>query len=132
MRTYSVTDYPKKHKDLFNFLVGEYGFEMTNEIKTDFSYISEYTWQDIRIVFNYDTKDNFFYFTLIRGARTKYPNDKDRENIRPLIALFQKFEPNIDVRKLMPDDAQYLAALEQTAALLRKHGANVLKGFEWF
>jgi hypothetical protein len=132
MRTYSVEDYLVNQNSLFNFLVEEYGYKLTKQSKFDFNFVSEYIRQDVRINLNYDFKDNFYYFSIIKGARTLFPNDQDDENIKPLIALFQKYEPHIDVNKLMPDDTQYLEALERTASLLKKYGDKVLRGLEWF
>jgi len=131
-RNYSVIDYPIKQKELFEFLITDYGFKLTEELDADFSYISEYKKKGIRIHLDYDHKDNFFYFKLIRGDDTKFPNDQDTENIKTFLELFQKYVPNLDVYKLLPDDKQYLKSLERNAILLRKYGDKVLRGEEWF
>lgn len=127
-----MTGYLDEQKRLFDFLTTEYDFTLSEERKTDFSYITDYRKKGLRIHFNYDTKDNFFYFVLIRGDNTQFPNDKDNENIKPLLALFKAHEPNLDIKIVLPDDKQYLDSLKRTAELLKKYGDKILKGTEWF
>ncbi len=132
MRKYAVKDYPEKQRECFNYLITEYNFKLTEEIEGDFDFISIYRKPGIRIHLNYDVRDNFFYFTLIRGDDTQFPNDKDKENIKSFLMLFNKYDPNFESKKIQPDDKQYIKALEQNAILLRKFGDRVLKGDEWF
>jgi len=131
MRNYSVLDYPSKQKEYFEFLVIEYDFKLTEEKKADFDFICEYRKPGIRVHLNYDIRDNFFYFTLIKGDNTIFPNDKDNENIRPFFLLFQHFDHNLDPKKLQPNNDQYLESLKANAILLRKYGDRILKGYDW-
>jgi hypothetical protein len=131
MRNYSVTGYVEEQKKLFSFLITEYGFALSEERRTAFSYITDYRRRGLRVHLNYDTKDNFFYFVLIKGEHTIFPNDSDKENIKPLLALFKKYEPDLDMKRLLPDDKQYLESLKRTAQLLQKYGDRVLRGEEW-
>jgi hypothetical protein len=113
-------------------LIRDYNFILIDEVETDFDFISIYRKPGIRIHLDYDVRDNFFYFTLIRGDDTRFPNDKDKENIKSFLMLFKKYDPNFDSKKIQPDDKQYIKSLEQNAILLRKFGDKVLKGDEWF
>lgn len=131
MRTYSILEYPIKVKEYFDFLTSEYGYDLVKEERRTFSYLNIYEKGNIRIYLNYDIRDNFYYFSLIRGKETRYPNDHDKENIKPFFHLFQKYEPDIVLKRLQPDDNQYLEALELNAQLLKKYGDRVLKEEEW-
>ena len=131
MRKYSFTNYPNEFDEYFNFLITDFGFSLTQKKETDFSYINEFQKENIRVRFNYDIRDNFFYFSIIRGKNTLYPNDHDQENIKPLFSLFEKYEPNLNIRDLLPDDTQYIKSLELNAKLLKKYGEKVLNGEEW-
>jgi hypothetical protein len=131
MRTYSVVEYPKYEEEYFNFLITEYGYNLTENKKVTFGFIATYQKGDVRIHLDYETRDDFFYFTLIRGRDTKYPNDFDNENIKPFFRLFEKYEPKSVIDKLQPDDKQYLESLKLNADLLKKYGDKVLKGEEW-
>ena len=132
MKKYAVKDYPDKQRECFNYLIRDYNFILIDEVETDFDFISIYRKPGIRIHLDYDVRDNFFYFTLIRGDDTRFPNDKDKENIKSFLMLFKKYDPNFDSKKIQPDDKQYIKSLEQNAILLRKFGDKVLKGDEWF
>lgn len=131
MRQYSILDYPKRHREYFDFLITDYGFNITEETRLTFSYITVYKKDDIRVDLNYDTRDNFFYFVLIRGKDTKYPNDHDKTNIITFLDVFAESEPGIDLKQFEPDDDQYLKSLELNAIYLKKHGDKILKGEHW-
>lgn len=128
MRNYSVVDYQKKQKEYFDFLLTEYNFHLTEERETDFGFINEYRKHGLRVHLNYDIRDNFFYFVLIRGDNTKYPNDKDNDNIRPFFLLFKEFDHDLDPKKLQPDNEQYLISLKKNAMLLKRYGEKILRG----
>ncbi|TAL17991.1 hypothetical protein EPN96_03295 [bacterium] len=132
MRKYSVVDFLEKVKSAFAFLIAEYGFEIVKEEEYDFDYIIEYRNNEIRISLDYDVKDNFFYFEIIRGVDTKFPNDKDRVNIKSFIDLINKYEPSFNIDLIQPDDSQYQKALEYNSIILKKYGNGILRGIEWF
>lgn len=134
MRTYKFTNSPQEIKECFKFLIEEYKYSIIEESITNYgpNYIYINTTGNIRVKLNYDYKDNFYYFEIIKGVNTKYPNDLDNENIRPLFRLVQKYEPGFDVRKLQPDNNQYLEALKLNVEMLKKYGDKILKGQEWF
>lgn len=131
MKTYSILEYPQKVREYFDFLINEYGYELIEDVHVTFGFITIYQRGDIRIHLYFEIPDKFYYFSLIRGKETRYPNDHDTENIKPFFRLFQKYEPDIDLKKLQPDQNQYLESLELNAQLLKKYGASVLKGEEW-
>jgi hypothetical protein len=134
MRTYKYTNSPQEIKEYFQFLIDEYKYSIIEESITNYgpSYIYINNIGNIRVKLNYDYKDNFYYFEIIKGVNTKYPNDLDNENIRPLFKLVKKYEVDFDVRKLQPDNNQYLEALKLNAEMLKKYGDKILKGQEWF
>lgn len=131
MKKFSVLGYPQSAKRAFSFLWKELGFSVQEE---DFgaAYRISYGKGDIRIILDYDFKDNFFYFVIIRGKNTQFPNDMDRENIKTFYEFAQKFEPGTNAKKLQPDEDQYLDALNANAHLLKVHGKLILAGREWF
>lgn len=132
MRSYSITDYPKEARERFHFLVKEYGYKLREE-NQGLAYVIEYNKADRRVLLNYDKRDNFFYFILIRGRDTVYPNDLDAENIKPFYELGIEFgSSEFDPASLQPDEYQYLEALENNAQLLRTFGKEILQGEAWF
>jgi len=130
MPTYNTEQYPGNHKKMFNFLIEEYQYFLVKSVKTDFGYIDEYRNNNIRIVMNYDVRDNIFYFDIINGYNTTYPNDSDNENIKMFHDLFSKHE-TVALQRVMPDEKQYVQSLYLNAVLLRKYGDKVLRGEEW-
>lgn len=130
-RKFNILESPTKIDDAFEFLIDSYGYSVIQKLEESYTYYVRYEKGDRKVALNYDYKDNFFYFDLINGKNTPYPNDHDDKNIKPFFRLFQKYEPKIDLKKLQPDDNQYLEALELNAQLLRKYGEKVLKGEEW-
>jgi hypothetical protein len=124
MRKYDVRDYLKKQRKYFDYLVKDYGFTLDQEKEFSLNYVAEYKKEGIRINLNYDTRDNFFYFTIIKGDNTQFPNDKDKENIRSFLMLFRRSEPNlgIDDSKIQPNDKQYEDSLRNNAELLKNTG----------
>lgn len=134
MRTYKFTNSPKEIKDFFQFLINDYNFYIKEESITNFGprYIYINRKGDIKVKLNYDYKDNFYYFEIIKGKDTKYPNDSDNQNIKPLFRLAQKYDASFDIKKLQPDDNQYLEALKMNAEMLKKYGDKILRGEEWF
>ena len=127
----SNADYSAKQKLLFNFLVGEYGYKLLEDYRGACTFVTTYIKNDIRISMDFDIKDNFFYFKLIKGRDTLFPNDSDRKNIIPFFRLFEKYDPYFDPNSIQPDDHQYEEALRLNAELLKKYGDKVLKGEEW-
>ena len=132
MRKYSVIDYLEKQNECFKFLIADYHFKLVKEKEADFDFVSEYRKKGIRVHLDYDIRDNFFYFTLIKGDDTKFPNDEDKENIKSFLTFFMRYDPKIDSKLIQPDDKQYLESLKRNASLLKKYGDKILKGEEWF
>ena len=119
-------------KNEFSFLQENFGFYLNKEFSSNKGVTYQYSNDIIRINLNYDFRENFFYFKLIRGMDTQYPNDQDFENIKTFSDLAKKNDPNFDLRLLQPDQKQYLDALKLNAQLLRINGAKILRGEEWF
>ena len=119
-------------KSEFSFLISEYGFEIVEESSTNKGVNYHYGNGKVRIDLTYDYRENFFYFKLIRGKNTQYPNDRDFENIKPFFRLTEKYEPTLPPNKLQPDENQYREALKLNAEVLKKYGDKILKGEEWF
>lgn len=131
MRSYRASDATNALNEKFSFLVDDYGYELAEERKENYGYFARYEKGNRRVHIAYDYKDNFFYFSIVRGRNTIYPNDADRENIKAFYRLFEKYDPEMDFNKLQPDENQYLDALEFNVSLLKQFGDRVLKGEEW-
>src|SRR6266508_4197086 len=82
MDTYTLDDFPLLLQQTFRFLVDQFGFAIVRQKAAPYGYVVEYARGQRRVILYYDYKEDFFYFTLIRGAETPYPNDQDKENIR--------------------------------------------------
>ncbi|MFC1643494.1 hypothetical protein ACFL1F_00225 [Chlamydiota bacterium] len=127
MPPYSILDYNKNREKFFDFLIKDYNFNIIEDVERTFSFLTIYEKNNIRIRLEYDFRDNFFYFKLIRGKDTKYPNDHDKTNIITFLDLFAEMEPGIDLKQFEPDNHQYLKSLELNAVYLKKYGNKILK-----
>lgn len=123
---FPVSDSLTRMKETFSFLGRDYEFQRSKEQQSNKGVILEYHSQKFKISLIYDLRENFFYFSLIRGVQTLHPNDKDDYNIRPFFRLAQRFCPDIDVKSLQPAPSQYLQALEVNAELVRRLGKEGL------
>ena len=131
-RTYSIVKYPKHEKKIFNFLIKEYGFKIIIRNRETFNFITIYEKNDIRIILNYDIREQRFIFKIIHGKNTPVHSDRDNSNIKMFWDLFQYFDTNFDYKKTQPDETQYLDSLKLNADLLQKYGNKLLKGEEWY
>lgn len=130
MPTYSFYDVQQPMEETFRFLITDYGFEEASREQDNMGFTLLYLNEDRQVRLYYDYRDNFFYFYIIKGINTVYPNDTDK-NILSFYNLFQHFEPSIDLERLEPDEEQYQRALTLNAQLLKKYGDKLLKGEEW-
>jgi len=119
-------------KNEFAFLESEYNFTLIEKKSTNKGITYHYSNNMIRINLNYDYRENFFYFSLISGKDTQYPNDSDFKNIKPFFKLIQKYDQDFNLNKLQPDVHQYKEALKLNVKMLKKYGDKVLRGEEWF
>lgn len=127
---------PEAIRKAFQFLVDEYGYTVVRDEEFShedrpYAFMLEYTGNDRRVLLNHDYKENFFYFKIIRGLETPYPNDADFENIIPFLKIFKTFDPLFDPRSIHPDDKTCAEAAELNAQLLKKYGASILRGEDW-
>ena len=115
---YSVTNYLEKVKEHFDFLISEHHFKLEMEDQ-GLIYKVEFKRDELKLLLNYDIRDNFFYFFIIKGIDTIYPNDNDNKNIVPFYRFFQ--ECNIPVKKsaLQPDNFQFEKSLKLNADILK-------------
>jgi len=116
-------------QEAFLFLETDFGFWLNNCEQQYYGSILEYTKGELRVHLFYDFKDNFFYFSFVRGLKTKTPNDHDFENVKTFIELFKKYEPGFDPESIQPNNEGYDAALLQNAELLKKHCLSILEQF---
>lgn len=130
MPTYSFYDVQQPMEETFRFLITDYGFEEASREQDNMGFTLLYLNEDRQVRLYYDYRDNFFYFYIIKGINTVYPNDTDK-NILSFYNLFQHFEPSIDLKRLEPDEEQYQHALTLNAQLLKKYGDKLLRGEEW-
>jgi hypothetical protein len=120
-------------KNTFLFLEIDYAFKIIKESNSEYALNIIYRNDTNQIRLGYDYRDNIFYFLLIRGAQTRYPNDSDRENIRDFFSIVEKYSiPDITESDLQPTENDYSAALKLNAELLHKYGERILQGKEWF
>lgn len=120
----------------FQFLIDEFGYVMTrNEERSydgyAYAYLIEYQANERRVNLTFDYKENFYYFTIIRGLDTRIPNDTDTENLRPFWQLFHKFDPQLQPDMIQPENQSYVQAAEMNAQLLKKYCTKILSGEEW-
>jgi len=130
MPSYSTLDYPEVHKKLFYFLCTEYHYKLINCERDTFDYIHEYRNNNIRIVMDYDIRENRFGFHIIKGYDTKFPRNYNKKEVIMFHDLFERHE-EIPFGNVMPDEKQYIESLKLNARLLRKYGEKVLRGEEW-
>jgi len=132
MASFKYTDSIDDIIENFEFLVKEYSFHIINQQESNFGFKVEYSNGIIRIHLYYDYRDNFFYFKIIRGTNTAYPNDNDNENIKTFYDIIDKYNLGIAYNLLQPNKDQYINALKLNAKILKEHGNGILKGEEWF
>jgi hypothetical protein len=116
----------------FDFIITEKGFKLTNCEDLNSGVIVDYTNGIVRVHLYYDYRDNFFYFSFIKGINTQFPNDHDTENIKIFYDIIDKFSLPIEYKNLQPNDENYLTALELNAEILKKYADDILSGKEWF
>lgn len=127
---------PNAIREAFRFLVDEYGYSITrdNELSHDtrpYTFVIEYVGHDRRIHLSHDYRENFFYFVIVRGLNTQFPNESDHENIVSFWQLLSSFEPSLESKTLQPSDQTCAEAALKNAQLLRKYASRILRGEEW-
>ena len=120
-----------KAKKEFEFLINDYQYKLTECESSNDGFILVYKKNERRVRFYYDYKENTFYFRLINGSNTKFPNDDDLLNIKLFFELFKKYDPLLDSNFFEPTKEGYEGALHRNAEYLKKYGDKVLKGIEW-
>lgn len=117
--------------DAFRFLITK-GFAIIKLQDSNAGSMVELSNESIRVHLLFDYKDYFFYFSLIRGKETQYPNDFDKENILPFSKIGSKYISSFDPQTLNPNfHENSLSALQNNAALLENYGQLLLEGQEW-
>ncbi len=117
-------------KDEFDFLIKDYSFRVINEKQSNMESSVELSNDKIRIHLFFDFRDYFFYFSIIRGVETSFPNDGDDRNIKTFwdLAVRNSFE----TEKLIPEKENgYKNALKYNVDLLKNYGHDILIGKEW-
>lgn len=127
---------PSAIRTAFRFLVDEFGYTVAgdDEFSHDgrpYAFVIEYISAQRRVRLDYDCRDNFFYFYLMRGPDTVFPNDADQENIRSFWQLFKSVEPQLELDAIQPDEQTCAQAAEANAELIRKYCSSILRGEEW-
>lgn len=126
---------PDAIRSAFKFLIDEFGYTISHDEERlhsgrAYAFIIEYTGNERRIHLTHDYKENFFYFTIIRG-NVPYPNDIDRENIHPFWKIFHLFNPKLDIKNLQPFNQTCAEAALINAQLLKKYASDILRGDKW-
>jgi len=127
---------PSEIRQAFKFLIDEFGYsiqrdEVSFHDTRPYAYELECSGNDRRVDLVHDYKEEFFYFTLIRGVDTPYPNDSDRVNIVSFLEVFLSFDPSLDPEVIQPHSKTCGEAALLNAQLLKEHAADILKGNKW-
>ena len=127
---------PPAIREAFKFLVDEFHYKITREEKLyhgqrEYGYVIDYLGNNRRVHLSHDYKENFFYFSVIRGITTRYPNDHDQENIVSFWKLFKSFKPTLELKTLQPEGQTCADAALINAKLLKKYASKILRGEEW-
>ena len=120
-------------KKAFSFLKDEFFYELSDDEETSMwvSFLFVNREADRKVNITYDFKENHFYFNLIKGVKTPFPNDSDLKNIKPFFNLIGLKNDNISRDKLQPTAGSYKGALAVNVQLL-KNNSEILKGERWF
>ena len=115
---------PDAIRKAFKFLVDEFGYVVLRdeEVAHDdrpYAFLLEYSGNNRKILLHHDYKENFFYFFVVRGIDTQYPNDEDTENIVPFQKVFLKFDPEIKLDILQPQGRSCAEAANTNAQILK-------------
>jgi len=113
--------YPNDFRKLITPILLNLGYVELSYKETDFSYIFEYSRDEIRLHFNYDIRDNFFYFYAIWGKNTTFPNDRDNRNIKPLQNILISHNDKLKQNDLQPNNLGYIKALENIAVTIAQN-----------
>ena len=118
---------PTAIRKAFRFLIDEFGYSIIRdeELFHDqrrYGFVIEYVGNNRRVHLSHDYKEEFFYFVVIQGLNTRYPNDYDQRNIVSFWRLFKSFEPSLELKVLQPDGQTCAQAATINAQLLKKYG----------
>jgi hypothetical protein len=117
--------------ETFNFLIQK-GYKVVSQNDTNMGTSVEFSNENIRLHLSFDYRDYYFYFSIIKGKDTKYPNDIDNKNIKTFLDIGEKYVPNFSPENLFPSESNSsIIALEKNAQLLEKYGEKILTGQEW-
>ena len=127
---------PDAIREAFTFLVSEFRYSIIRdeELLHDnrrYAFVIEYVGNERRVHLTHDYKENFFYFMIIRGTNTRFPNGNDHDNIVSFWRLFSHFEPLLELNTIQPDSQTCAQAATMNAQLLIKYGTKILLGDEW-
>lgn len=132
-KEFELTESPVLIKELFNFLIKDYGFILIEDVSSNAGVLIVYQGKKSKVGISFDYRDNFFSVDLVRGKHTQYPSDIEYGlNIKPLSELVKKNIPNYNVDKMQVTNSKYFDLLKENAEMLKKYGDKVLKGEEWF
>lgn len=127
---------PAAIRQAFKFLVDEFNYsinrdeELSHESRP-YAFVIEYSGNERRVRLTHDYKENFFYFVIIRGFSTQYPNANDHENITIFWKLFRTFEPSLELKVIQPEGQTCEEAALANAQLLHKYCPSILRGEKW-
>ncbi len=126
---------PDAIREAFRFLVVEFHYKVVRDEelfhdKRQYGFVIEYVGNDRRVRLSHDYKESFFNFVVIRGLKTRYPNDYDQINIITFWRLFKAYEPSLKLEALQPVGRTCAEAALINAQLLRKYGSRILRGEE--
>lgn len=129
-----TTNYFKEVRKNFEFLEKKYDYKRLNPKYENMTFKTIYInkMNNRKIKMGYDIHDNDFYFYIIRGEKGVFPEPytgKD-EDILMFYDVFRN-HTRIPFKNTLPDNKQYIKALELNAELLMKYGEKILRGEKW-
>jgi hypothetical protein len=105
----------KNYQDDFEKTIGivliRKGFLKIRSTRTTWSYINEYRNDVVILLFNYDIRDNFFYFSI-----NFYNAPSDMAT--PLVEYLKQKGVILNVSDYQPSSTQYIDALNNTKVLI--------------
>lgn len=123
----SIVDYPEVVKQMFSYLIDEYGFRLIEEDERSVTFINVYQKGSIKIELNFDMRDNFFNFSIIKNDTPR--SDEPQRFYKNFYDLLADKEWKKLI--LQPDDDQYKIALANNATVLKKYGDLILRDEKW-
>jgi hypothetical protein len=111
----------------FNYIIIEFGFSDFSVESIDSYVLATYFSENLAVKIMFDLRDEIIYVNLSNVIFGKVSDNNDPNNSIALVNLVRCYDPEYDIRKLMPIRWDFSKALKENANMLQKHGATILK-----